>query len=410
MEQARREMALILGLLTLISVLALLIIDYRSETRKALRRIPGPLYTSFTNLPLKSAVLTGRRTGFIHSLHQKYGAVVRISPKEISIVDPEASKVIHRAGSGFWKSDWYARFTNQPVPTLFTMADPKQHAERRRLLARGFSKSEVRARWEPVVRQTAERALDKMNQDLIRGKADILKWWLHMATDVSSHFMFGESFGTLETGKANHYFRVLQLAGKGGSIANEVPIFGFFGRYMPLATFRDLFWSNDYLSAYGAEAITKSMKQGVDTISVFSQLEPSEEPVSHNKSSRPLTVQDLSTEAGNLILAGTDTTAYTLTCLVWSVLRHPFIYSALHEEVAGLENSFTDSALEALPLLNAVINETLRLYGPASGSLPRIVPSGGVQLGGYLIQENTTVSTQAWTLHRNEDIWPNAET
>jgi cytochrome P450 len=152
------------------------------------------------------------------------------------------------------------------------------------------------------------------------------------------------------------------------------------------------------------------MKQGVDTISVFSQIEPSEELVSRDKSWRALTVQDLSTEAGNFILAGTDTTAYTLTCLVWSVLRHPSIYSALHEEVSDLENNFTDSALEALPLLNAVINETLRLYGPASGSLPRIVPPGGVQLGGYFIPENTTVSTQAWTLHRNEDIWPNAET
>ncbi len=59
--------------------------------------------------------------------------------------------------------------------------------------------------------------------------------------------------------------------------------------------------------------------------------------------------------------------------------------------------------------MNKVIDETLRLYSAAPGSLPRIVPAGGAILGGYHIPGGTTVSTQAYTFHRNPKIFPNPE-
>lgn len=50
---------------------------------------------------------------------------------------------------------------------------------------------------------------------------------------------------------------------------------------------------------------------------------------------------------------------------------------------------YSDAQLEKLPYLNCVIDEALRLYGAAPGSLPRSAPKGGFTLpSGYFIPEN----------------------
>lgn len=99
-----------------------------------------------------------------------------------------------------------------------------------------------------------------------------------------------------------------------------------------------------------------------------------------------------------------------MTYLIWSVLRQPQLQIDLEEEVAALSADFTEAQLEALPLLNATIEETLRLYGAAPGALPRMVPPGGATLGGYYIPPGITVATQAFSLHRDEELFPRPDT
>ncbi len=128
------------------------------------------------------------------------------------------------------------------------------------------------------------------------------------------------------------------------------------------------------------------------------------------KEGQALTEADVSFEAGGFIVAGSGTTAVTLTYLVWAVLTHPDIQRKLEDEVAGLDVGYTDAQLEKLPYLNCVVDEALRLYGAAPGSLPRSAPKGGFTLqGGYFIPEMTTVSSQAFSLHRDESIYLNAQ-
>ena len=43
----------------------------------------------------------------------------------------------------------------------------------------------------------------KIKSDAMSGTADILKWWTFMATDVSAHLMFGESFNMIERGEVS---------------------------------------------------------------------------------------------------------------------------------------------------------------------------------------------------------------
>ncbi|KAE8371099.1 cytochrome P450 [Aspergillus bertholletiae] len=368
-------------------------------------RIPGPLYTALTGLPLKFASLTGNRIYFVHELHRKYGPIVRIAPDEVDISSLAEFKDIHRAGSPFLKSKWYDKFVPSGRSGVFSMRDPKQHAARRKLFARPFSKSELRRTWESAVKEKAQLAVSQIHLEVMGcGKSDLLKWWTFFATDVSGHLMFGESFDMLRVGKKNEYIHVLESTIMGSGIGAELPLLAWLGRHIPLPSFQHMFCATDYLFQYGQRAITNSRATSNASRNIFAGIVYESE-----KGDGIITDDEVVLEAGNLIVAGSDTTAITLTYLVWAVLSQPKLQCELEEEVNRLSADFNDAALEELPLLNAVIMEALRLYGAAPGALPRETPAGGATLGGYFIPQGVTVSTQAYSIHRDEEIYPDPE-
>ena len=109
-----------------------------------LRHIPGPAWSRFTRLPLKKAIVGGRRIFFIHALHEQYGDVVRIAPDEVSVADVDGFKQIHAVSSKFVKNKWYEELTIFPRHSVFTMQTKETHAARRKLFAKGFSKTYLR--------------------------------------------------------------------------------------------------------------------------------------------------------------------------------------------------------------------------------------------------------------------------
>ena len=65
-------------------------------------------------------------------------------------------------------------------------------------------------------------------------------------------------------------------------------------------------------------------------------------------------------------------------------------------------------ALETLPLFNAFLKEVLRVWPTLPGSLERSVPEGGTVIAGVFIPEGTEVTMTAYTMHRDQDIFPDA--
>ncbi|KAJ5554375.1 hypothetical protein N7513_004334 [Penicillium frequentans] len=319
-----------------------------------LRRIPGPRFSIFTRLPLKLATISGNQLYHIHDLHQKYGPIVRISPTEVAIASLPDVKEIHRVGSGFLKTEWYEQFT-QGREGVFNMRDVKKHSQRRKLFARPFSKT---------------KELTTI------GVCDILKWTTFLASDVSANLMFGESFEMLQRGESSKdqasypSFRFLDTS-------SHTYLSNPFGKFGATASLPGIFFSG---------LVHASEKDGAS----FNDM-------------------DVAIEAGNLIVAGSDTTAVTLTYLIWAILSRPKLHTQLGNELATLRENWDEGNLESLSLLNATITETLRLYGAAPGALPRSVPEGGVTFSGYYIPGGVTVSTQSWTIHRDPVLYPNPE-
>lgn len=122
-----------------------------------------------------------------------------------------------------------------------------------------------------------------------------------------------------------------------------------------------------------------------------------------------LTFKEIVDEAQTYIIAGTDTTAITLTYCVWRVCQNPKIRQRLTEELRQLPDDFQDHDAMKMPYLNQVIEESLRLHGAAPSGLPRVVPPEGATLAGQYLPGGSVVCTQAWSLHRNEEIFPDPE-
>ena len=118
-----------------------------------------------------------------------------------------------------------------------------------------------------------------------------------------------------------------------------------------------------------------------------------------------LTPKEMLHNAQAYIVAGSDTTANTMTYLVWAVCKHPDIRKRLVSELKKLPVDFGFDQLKTLPYLNQVIQETLRMYGAAPAQLRREVPAGGVKIGGHWLPGGATAGTQAYTLHRNPAVF-----
>ena len=64
-------------------------------------------------------------------------------------------------------------------------------------------------------------------------------------------------------------------------------------------------------------------------------------------------------------------------------------------------------ALLALPYLDAVVQEGLRVWSPIPMSFPRVIPRGGRTVDGVALPAGTVVSCQPYTLHRlDEAVFP----
>ncbi len=94
-----------------------------------------------------------------------------------------------------------------------------------------------------------------------------------------------------------------------------------------------------------------------------------------------------------IIIAGSETTATILSGLTNELTQNPVEYEKLVCEIRSSFTSDSDmtfAALKALPFLNAVCSESLRLCNPVPTGLPRVVPPGGASVCGHFLPENVT--------------------
>lgn len=98
------------------------------------------------------------------------------------------------------------------------------------------------------------------------------------------------------------------------------------------------------------------------------------------------------------LIAGTDSTSNAIRNTLLSLVSTPRAYQRLQKEIddgiaAGtISSPITFAEGKKLPYLQAVLFESLRLFPPAFGNLPKVVPPAGDTLGGVFVPGGTHIA------------------
>jgi cytochrome P450 len=123
--------------------------------------------------------------------------------------------------------------------------------------------------------------------------------------------------------------------------------------------------------------------------------------------------QSLLDEAQILMFAGSDTVSNVLMIGFFHLLQRPSIQKRLRDELLAswpeLHNAPTFETLETLPLLTAVVKESLRISPNITTPCERIVPAAGAVISGVEIPAGAVVSMSALFVHNSAEIFRDPE-
>jgi cytochrome P450 len=392
-----------------------------------LSAIPEPKIYALTKWRLAWEDWTGQRTRAIHALHLKYRPILRIGPSELHFNSLSALRTIYGAGSGFERTCFYRMFDVYGRKNLFTFASGADHAKRKRLLARSYSKSGLDV--ENIIHNKVRDFLGLVDTATKGGGEGSLKIFavLHYyALDDIMTFLYGTEFGATAALQGTQYNTVLlddimnPARRRLSWFAVHLPSLtrcmctqtGFLDRlvepFLPMAkpatytdirahvlrameTYRDAdqLWRNAAQGSVIAELYDASYRHKADLDSL-----------------------DIASECADHLLVGINTTGDTVMFLIWclSLPQNAHVQQKLIEECQSLPNNhFSDNAIDigtsdSLPCFNAVLKETLRLFAPLPASEPRWSPID-TTIDGYDIPQGTVCSMAPYSLHRNEDTF-----
>lgn len=121
---------------------------------------------------------------------------------------------------------------------------------------------------------------------------------------------------------------------------------------------------------------------------------------------------DLRAESSLLIIAGSDTTAVSISGIFFYLTGDPRRCQKLADEILATFDSAEDIVhgpkLLGCKYLRACIDEGMRLTPSGPCELPREVLPGGIRINGEYFPPGTIVGTAAWVSSRNEDVWGDA--
>ncbi|EGE06277.1 cytochrome P450 monooxygenase [Trichophyton equinum CBS 127.97] len=384
--------------------------------------------------------MTGNRT--IHAAHMKHGPIVRLGPSEVSINCYEGGLRTVYTG-GYEKHEWYPRlFGSFGTISMFSMVGSKEHSARKRMLANIYSKSYLQA--SPQLKAVTEAILFDRLFPVLEGYAksessvEVHELNNAIALDFITAYIFG-------------------LPAASNFIQNPLPRKEWFSIYHSRKEFEFYIQETPELLSWshklgfplipkwcdGANAFME--KWGLDTCDKaeenLSSSDPIAAPVVYRQLKQALQKHfaanpdprlegqdvaqkirlEVACETFDHLTAGHETSAITLTYLFWELSKNPEIQEKLRTELktlvpnvipldhGGSSKLPPHKSIDALPLLDAIVMETLRLHPPIPGIQPRLTPADASLVGYHNLPPNTRVNAQAYSLHKNEDVFPNAD-
>lgn len=154
-----------------------------------LRSVPGPFAARFTRFWYRRQISSGRSRWTEIDLHRKYGPVVRLTPSQYSIDDPEAAKQLYGPQTRFTKSGWYRPWSSDLAnpggfTDTFTIRDPQYHHDQRKTISNLYSMSNL-VQMETCIDETTSLFLKTLDGFSKRDEVfDLHHWMMCYAMEV----------------------------------------------------------------------------------------------------------------------------------------------------------------------------------------------------------------------------------
>ncbi|RPA85153.1 cytochrome P450 [Ascobolus immersus RN42] len=358
-------------------------------------------------------------------LHPKFGPIVRTGPNRLHFSDPAVFHQIHYTGSPFPK-DPAIYGTIGPQGDLFSLVDPKEHRQRRKMLSPMFSRSQI-LKVEPMVRNKVGILLDRIDaiidgNDQIGGRKEGEFGWISMqkpfqamVADIVMEFTLFQSYNALsEPNFENPLIIALFTITTTNRLFRHFPLLFKLPQYLPL-------WLVNRLSPVAFELANwqVQLRKHLQT-----QLALIETQKFHKRSYNvllssvldqyPSDLNLLTKECTSIVIAGIVTTPLILTHTLYRLALDPTLQARLLAELKSALPTLTTELdlqiIEKLPLLRATLLESLRLAYGIVAPLSRLTPPAGATLAGQPIPPGTAVDISCYAIHHNEELFPDSFT
>ncbi|KAI1734041.1 cytochrome P450 monooxygenase-like protein [Xylaria scruposa] len=365
-----------------------------------LAKYPGPKLAAISELWWVWALRSDRFPFIIYDLHKKHGDVIRIGPNELSFATAEAFQDIHghvsKGKARFLKTEFYDN--DDPVPRIVGARDPEVHARQRKALSHAFSAKSLRDQEEIV-----QKYVDGFVQQLAKlgehgAKAlNVPETFNWLTFDVIGDLSFGEPFGGVAKGETHVWIKVILdsvLHMQTTFLRKRLPLLNPIMPYiLPKGSTEKVKTHREFSKRLSQKRLQMGDTGRADFFS-------------HMLKKNTMSVQEMMSQTSTLIIAGSETTATSLSGITWFLLKNPDCMLRLQKEVRGAFTSLdeiTGESTAGLPYLHGVIEESLRLFPPVPFSLPRHSP--GAVVDGYYVPKGTVVSVAALNLTRDPRYW-----
>ncbi|KAH7360828.1 cytochrome P450 [Rhexocercosporidium sp. MPI-PUGE-AT-0058] len=370
----------ILNCVFLVTVVSLTLV--RRLYFSPLSRFPGPKLAALSNIYLANEFRTGRGSFTLLKLHNNYKSdFVRIGPRELSIRNVEAVEAIYRGK--YPRGTFYDVGAINGEFNLNTQRNYKFHTPWRRIWEQAFASSEFQ-HYNPRVEQHVANLVDAINRG--NGKEiDGSKLMDNFSFDVMADLSFAHDArmqsGTGDNTYMHFIHKYMSAAGVIAVLRNLSQLLIYLPESADLKSFR----------LRGEALLSARQRLGTTRNDIFSHLLGTD-----TKTSTPIkfTQAQLNSNANLIIVAGSDTASTTLTRTFHLLAKQPEILKKLQIEVdeSAETGELTVEGTRNLPYLNAVVNESLRLFNPVPMGPHAASPASGVYVAGTFIPGNMQIS------------------
>ena len=442
--------SLALGLLLPPLLLILYFVQMNFGRLQPLNAIPNAHPTvPFSSIWLLSIRYRKRENRTVWDAHKRLGPVVRLAPEEVSVCTLDGLKTIY----GDWeKNAWYEAFINYGTPPLVAKIHSGPHSAHKRLFSNVYSKSYVQNSSDISAfnsRILTKKVLPKIATSAATGASiDVLRLNMAFSMDTMSAYEFGSAYGTdfLDDEDAcRHFLKAFAVVKNGFFWAGRLPTLTQNLERIGIklvaqaaldgqAYMEDMCWK---LCSRVHDAVTNNSIDPASTAPVVYAQRLSSQTKSMQKTPPSPTEgpdflrKSVASDMLCHLIAGHETSGINLTYAMYELSMHPEFQTALRAELRSINlpllfppstsggsasspsifipPSAIPRALDALPLLNATLYETLRLYPPGAAGQPRVAPRGGAMLHGFMLPEGVVAHAAPYSVHRNEEVFERAE-